>query len=133
MMTTVVLDGTDWVVTMKVALVAPAGTVTLAGTVATAVSPLDEVTVAPPEGAGALRVTVPAKLVPPWTLAGLRVNEEIGPCDGSTVMVAVVDDEPSVAVTVSGAGVVTSLPWYWNWPTAIRRPGTGWPARSAGW
>jgi hypothetical protein len=44
---------------VKVALVAPAGTVTLAGTVATAVLLLDRVTTVPPDGAGLFNVTVP--------------------------------------------------------------------------
>src|SRR2546427_1079760 len=44
---------------VKAALVAPAGTVTLAGTVATVASLLESVTTAPPAGAAALRVTVP--------------------------------------------------------------------------
>lgn len=62
--------------TVKLALVCPACTVTLEGTVATDVLPLWSVTVAPPEGAGPLRVTVPVELFPPLTLVGLRVSEE---------------------------------------------------------
>jgi hypothetical protein len=64
------------VLTAKVALVEPAGTVTLAGGVAAA-SLLDNVTVAPPAGAGKLSVTVPVGAeVPPVTLAGVRLSEE---------------------------------------------------------
>ena len=76
------------VVTVKVALVAPAGTVTLAGTVATAVLLLDSVTTAAPLGAAPLRVTVPCEELPPVTLAGFSVSKErvIG---GVTVSVAV--------------------------------------------
>lgn len=62
--------------TVKLALVCPACTVTLEGTVATDVLPLWSVTLAPPEGAAPLRVTVPVELFPPLTLVGLRVSEE---------------------------------------------------------
>ena len=62
--------------TVNVALVCPACTVTLEGTVATDVFALWSVTVAPPDGAAALRVTVPVELFPPLTLVGLRVREE---------------------------------------------------------
>ena len=48
-----------FVVTLKVALLAPAATVTLAGTVATAVLLLLSVTCVPPLGAAAPRLTVP--------------------------------------------------------------------------
>jgi hypothetical protein len=60
------------VVTVNVALVAPAATVTLAGTVATAVLLLDSVTTAPPAGAALVNVAVPCAALPPTTLAGLR-------------------------------------------------------------
>jgi hypothetical protein len=62
--------------TMKVVLVAPAGTVTLEGTVAAPLL-LESMTTAPPAGAGALNVTVPIELcVPPTTLVGFSVNED---------------------------------------------------------
>ena len=50
---------TETVVIANVVLVAPPATVTLAGTVAAAVLLLDKLTVAPPEGAALVRVTVP--------------------------------------------------------------------------
>jgi hypothetical protein len=64
---------------VKLALVAPPGTVTLAGTVTTqAWEPeRDNVTSAPPAGAGTLRVTVPVDVLPADTLSGLRLKEEI--------------------------------------------------------
>jgi hypothetical protein len=62
---------TDAVLTVNVALKAPAGTVTLAGTVAAFVLLLDSVTTAPPEGAALVRLAVPSDVLPPTTLAGL--------------------------------------------------------------
>jgi hypothetical protein len=66
---------TALVVTEKVAVVAPAATVTLAGTTATALL-LESVTVAPPTGAMLPSVTVPVEELPPATVAGLRVKFE---------------------------------------------------------
>jgi hypothetical protein len=62
---------TDAVLTANVAPKAPAGTVTLAGTVAALVLLLDSVTTAPPEGAAPVRLAVPCELLPPTALAGL--------------------------------------------------------------
>jgi hypothetical protein len=71
-LTAVVFETAD-VVTVKVLLVAPAATVTLAGTVAEAeLSESD--TTAPPDGAAALRVTVPVDEAPPTTVLGLSVS-----------------------------------------------------------
>ena len=64
------------VVTVNVALLAPAATVTLAGTVAAAVLSLERETAAPPLGAGPLRVTVPAEGDPPITLIGLSATDD---------------------------------------------------------
>ena len=63
------------VATVKLALVCPAATVTLAGTVAAALL-LDNVTTVPPLGAAAVRVTVPVELVPPVTVLGFSVSDE---------------------------------------------------------
>ena len=73
---------TALVLTLKLALVAPAGTVTLAGTAAAALL-LESATCAPPAGAGPFRVTVPVEALPPVTLVGLRPSDET--TGGSTV------------------------------------------------
>src|SRR5947208_15849314 len=75
MVTEVVVD-TGLVLTVKVALVALPGTVTLAGTLATPGLLLDRLTTAPPLGAGPLSVTVPVEELPPVTLGGLRLSVE---------------------------------------------------------
>ena len=74
------------VFTVKVALLLPAGTVTLEGTLAAALL-LESVTCAPPAGAGPLSVTVPVEdCTPPTTLAGFNVSEEtVGRGGGITV------------------------------------------------
>jgi len=66
---------TELVETVKFTDVAPAGTVTLTGTVATKGLPLKSVTTVPPAGAAMLRITVPVEAAPPVTRAGFRVNE----------------------------------------------------------
>jgi len=63
------------VVTLKVAVVAPAATDTLAGTVAAALL-LDKVTDSPPVGAALPNVTVPVDEVPPVAEVGFSVTEE---------------------------------------------------------
>ena len=77
------------VVTVKAALVAPAETVTLAGTVATTVLLLERDTRVPPLGAGALNATVPVDGVPPFTLVGFSVSEvRVGPGGDCGVIVS---------------------------------------------
>ena len=61
---------------VKVALVLPLDTVTVAGTPAAAVLLLNRDTTAPPVGAGPLKVTVPVEPVPPATEDGFTVTEE---------------------------------------------------------
>src|SRR5271165_4366901 len=74
-MVTEALVATGLVVTVKVAVVAFAATVTLAGTWAAAVLLLDRVTTAPLAGAGPFSVTVPVEVFPPTTEVGFRVTE----------------------------------------------------------
>lgn len=78
------------VVIVKGALVAPAATVTLAGTVAAPAS-LESETTRPPDGAALVNVTVPCEVVPPVTLVGLSVTalRLAGGGTGVTVSVAV--------------------------------------------
>jgi hypothetical protein len=67
----VALVPTGDVETVKFAVVAPAATVTLVGTVAAAVLLLDSVTTIPAAGAAELIVTVPLEELPPVTVVGV--------------------------------------------------------------
>src|SRR6266851_2584454 len=109
-MVTEVEVATGLVVTVKVALVAPAGTVTpLTGTLADG-SPLERETTAPPLGAGPLSVTVPVEGLPPATFAGLKVSEDrTGIGCGVTVSVAVCVPPPYDAEMVTEVEVTTGL------------------------
>jgi hypothetical protein len=71
------------VVTVNVALVAPAATVTLAGTVAAAVLLLESDTSAPPLGAADVKVTVPVEPFPPTTLEGLTATDDNVAAEGA--------------------------------------------------
>src|SRR2546425_5180756 len=95
---------TALVVTVNVTLVAPTGTVTLAGTVAAVLS-LDSVTCAPPAGAGPSSVAVPVELLPPATVVGLSASEE-RPAAGvpATVALPVTPFEWAVMVAEVDAG-----------------------------
>jgi len=84
------------VFTVNVALLNPARTVTLAGTVATEVLLLESATTAPPAGAGPLSVTVPVEELPPVVLDGFNISEVRA--GGSTVIVAVCVAPPNAAV-----------------------------------
>jgi hypothetical protein len=96
-MVTGVLDVTALVATAKVALVAPAATVTPAGT-ETDVLLLESDTCAPPPGAAADSVTVPVELLPPTTLAGLTPTDTsaAGPGVACGVKLRVDDHAPAV-------------------------------------
>ena len=63
------------VVTVNVRLLAPAGMVTLAGTVAAAMLLLERETRAPPVGADPLSFRLPVEGDPLLTLVGFRVSE----------------------------------------------------------
>src|SRR3989441_12252192 len=95
------------VVTVSVTLVAPTGTVTLAGTVAAVLS-LDSVTCAPPAGAGPSSVAVPVELLPPVTVVGLSASEERRAA-GFTVRVAVRVTPLETAEMVAEVGALTAL------------------------
>lgn len=72
------------VFTVKVALLAPAGTNTLEGTLAAPLL-LERMIVAPPAGAGALNVTLPVEdCRPPTTVLGFSVSEDRVGAGGGT-------------------------------------------------
>lgn len=101
-----VFVATPLVVTVNVAEVAFAATVTLAGTLAAAVLLLDRLTTAPPAGAGPVNITVPVEDVPPITDEGLTpIVVRVG---GVTVKV-VVRVLPRVPDIVGEVVVVTGL------------------------
>lgn len=107
-MVTFVFEDGLLVLTVKVVLLWPAGTVTLAGTVATLVLLLESVTPAPPEGAAPESVIVPVDLLPPLTLVGLSVSEErVTAPPGVTVNVVCLELLLRVAVIATLVVVVT--------------------------
>src|SRR5262249_6275190 len=108
-MVTDVAAVTPVVVILKLALVAPAATVTLAGTPATVVLLLDSVTTAPLAGAAEVKLTVPVLPAPPATLAGLTVSvDKVGAGGtGFTVNTAVRVTPPKLAEMVGAVEAVT--------------------------
>jgi hypothetical protein len=93
--------------TVKVALVAPAGMVTVPGTEHAALLS-ESVTTAPPAGAGPFRVTVPVEACrPPMTLVGFRVSEV--KTAGSTLSEALRVTPPADAETVTAVALATAL------------------------
>jgi hypothetical protein len=106
-MTTAVGAETGVVVIVNVADVLPAATVTLVGTDATAGLALDRVTAKPPVGARPVSVTVPVELLPPVTVAGLRVR--VDRAGGFTVSVPVLLTPPADAVTTTAVWFATGV------------------------
>ena len=101
-MVTDVLAETANVVTLKLADVRPAGTLTMPGTCAADELLVASVTEIPPEGEGALKKTVPVALVPPATLAGLIVMDcSNGGAFGSGATLTKIDlvIPPALAIT----------------------------------
>src|SRR5207302_5489229 len=100
---------TALVLTVNVALLAPAAIVTLADTLAAPLL-LESSTCAPPVSAGPLSVTVPVEdCAPPVTLVGFSVSEErVGRACGSTVSEAVLVTIGSAAGRERVAGSGTS-------------------------
>jgi hypothetical protein len=105
---TEVVAVTTLVVTVKVAVVAPVGTVTLAGVIAEALLS-ESVTVlcAAVPVAGPFKVTVPIEELPPKTLAGFMATEESA--RGTIVRGPVCVAPLNVPVIVTGVEVVTVL------------------------
>jgi hypothetical protein len=96
---------------LKVALVAPAGIVTVEGAVATEGLLLTSDTEIPPLGATPLSFTVPVEVLPPTTVVGVTDSEYN---DGVvTVRVADFMETPLLAVIVTGVedetGTVVTL------------------------
>jgi len=104
---TLVLAPTVEVVAVNVAVVAPAATVTLAGTV-TEAAPDERATGRPPVGAAPLMVTVPVELAPPATVAGLKLSAEItGELTVSTAVPEVPLNVPVIVEVPLRGNVVT--------------------------
>src|SRR5664279_5512457 len=107
-MVAVVDEVTAVVVTVNVAVVPPAETITAAGRTAAALL-LDKATEMPPLGAALVKVTVPVEGAPPVTLAGLRDTDESAVDDDAMASVALLLTPLLLAVIVAVAAVVTTV------------------------
>jgi len=105
---TVVVVATGLVVTVKVAVVEPAGTVTEPGTLPTDGLLLDRAIDAPPLGAGPLSVTVPVALLPPVTVEALS-DTDASIIAGWRVSGATAVEPLYAAVMVTDVVVATKL------------------------
>jgi len=117
----------DWLLvnadveTTKVALVEPAGTVTLAGTVAATVLSLDKPTRNPPEAAGPVSVTVPVTGFPPTTSVTGSLTVDNEGATATTVETAELGDAESAPPEASAADCVTPAPTATRIVTSMRR------------
>src|SRR3954451_10715912 len=106
-----VLEATGDVVTVKLAWLCPAGTVTMGGTWATDELPVASVTDIPPLGAAELSATVPVALLPPATLAGAIANDSsegaVGPA--ARLMNADLVTPPALASTSTVVKTLVAL------------------------
>lgn len=107
---TVVVIDTGVVVTVNVAVLEPAATVTVAGTDAAELLP-DSVTWTPPAGAFPVSVTVPVMLTPPTTTGALAATEERAGLEIVSVAVRAVPVAATaeiVALVVAATGLVVT-------------------------
>ena len=130
---------TVFVATVNLAVVAPAATVTDAGTVAALRLLLVNATTAPPAGAAALSVTVPVLFAPPVSVAGFSVIEASAGLTISAVEAGVVRTGVGVAVAVAiaigvavavgaavGAGCTSNAPISMRSFTTRAKPSPRW-------
>jgi len=115
---TVVVVDTALVGTLKETDASPARAVAVAGGL-TAGEPLVRLTTAPPGGARPFSITIPPAVAPPVIVPG--ESQRLFSDGGCTVIEIAADDEPSVAVTVTGVAAVT-------WPTVNPNGATAKPA-----
>jgi hypothetical protein len=102
--------GTGTVAIENVAVVAPAATVTVEGTVAVALSLRSE-TIAPPAGAGLFKVTVPVEPRPPVTVDGLKLRDETA---GGLIVREAACVTPKVALIAAVVVVPTAVVFTGN-------------------
>jgi len=104
-------------VMVNVAVVAPGVTVTLGGTVATAVLLLESDTEAPPAGAPPFSVTVPVAVPPLLTTVGdIERADRVTPDPGDTFSTAVCVTCPAVAEIAAKSGEAT------GWLVTVKEP-----------
>ena len=104
-------EETDCVLIVKFTTVAPAGIVTLEGTVTIGALELVKETVVGDDEA-ALIVTVPCEAVPPATLVGFKVSaDKTGPpcAGGVTVTTALLTESPKWAEMATSVGAETGF------------------------
>jgi len=114
------VEFTPKVLIVKVALVAPAATVTVAGTVARFVLLLRRLTVVPPAGAGPVSVTVPVEGEPPTTEEGDRERLRTEGGGAVVVTLAVPFTPPMRAATVAAPAEAGAV--YRPFPSTLPPP-----------